>query len=474
MAFTVAKNAWCRNISKGLRFRTVNVSGNGPVSFAIDVYGRLWSWGRSDYGCAGQGNYNYDPALSGYARFTEFNKYQVVEPTLVALADGTIKEDWVKINVGEYSCMGIDKEGRLWGAGNGPGTTEGNCAQFGLPHDSGEDELEWKDGVDPRDNYKYNFFNFTRCAPDYTFKDFAHCYYYTIAIGQDDYLYFFGQDDSDGLTGNSTGSGPYPTFMHETPQLVANIGKKIKLLGTTGDFNYDGYAFVTTDNNVYGIGYVFAWDFDPDWATFDEDTDPMVFNLTGNLPDEDIVHLSFGYALFATLANGDVYGRGPDWVLSRDTDSYYEWVKMPLSRIKYCEESQGGVFAVDYDGRLWTFGHPDYGTGGTVADCRNVYNESVGQSTDRLWKSVAYNHYNWIWTGISNSGHLYAWGSQWWGPHLGIGTNYSSLLNEYGEIDEDPVKESCVPVRCNTPFKDSVDFHWPRPVPTPTPDYYER
>jgi alpha-tubulin suppressor-like RCC1 family protein len=474
MSFTVAKNAWCRNIVKGLKFKTVNVSGNGNANFAIDVYSRLWSWGWGNYGQPGQGNPKYDAALSGLARWTVPENRYIVSPRLVALADGTVKEDWVKINVGDYSSMGIDKDGALWGCGYGSSTRIDNCSSFGLPHDSGEDVYEWKDGVEPRENYQEVFFHMTRCAPDHTFKNFAHCYYHTLMIGNDDKLYFMGEDDSYGLDG-------LPITVDKTynvPTLVANIPTDIKLIANTAEFNYGMYCFVTSDNKIYGVGEE-IWDYYHDGTgDFNPVTDPYVFDITGNLPDVEIVHASAGYtAMFVTLADGTVYGRGGKWYIAQETDSYYEWVKIPIANISYCEHSQIGMFALDHYGNLYSWGLSDFGTGLQVANCFNATAPyyKVIIATKRQWKRVMYNYYNNNWAGIDIHGNLRAWGSQLWGPMLGIGTTDSVLYNDWlGIEDREPVRESCTPLLCEIPDQSSIAFHWPRATHTPTPDYYER
>lgn len=467
MAFTVAKNAWCKNVHSGIRFKKVCAPGNGIAAFAIDEYDRLWSWAESTNGSSSQG----DPEIISQSPLdmNYWDRYYTVSPKPVATNTGEYKRDWVKVMQGENSTMAMDKSGRLWGCGSVQvkSYNYGNCAAFGLPNNSGVHIYEWRDG--PTETWRSNFFNLTRAAPDFTVKDFMHNMYFTQMIGQDDLFYFMGWE-----YGNSFSGGSFMGFTEaywEEPTLSPYLtDTPIKKILATGSFGSLG-GVVTKDNRVLICG--------DDVGSFDAAYDPdveYVIDVTGNLPDIEIIDLAGDYeGMLVLLANGDVYGRGEAYTIGQGlsgVDSYDAWVQVPvLSNITKIGISQTSPWAIDFNGFLYTWGgFNSYEDG----DQCNYHEDFPAIATrHKRWKDVTFNYYNNAYQGVDVEGRLWAWGSQYWSPQLGIGTTYWQSVNDELGIELATVRESCRPVRCDVPF-DTMSFHWPRAVPTPTPDYYER
>jgi hypothetical protein len=471
--FKIVRNAICQFRTGGLLFDKVVSHGNGIADFAIDERGRLWSWGRNYNGETGQGNYEYNSTLSGYDRFTIWTNYHITSPTLVPGFEE--KRDWVKITIGEMASMGMDAEGKLWGAGytaRHSSDTEGNCALFGLPHDSGEAWQEWR-GVGPVGNDQYYFFDFVRCAPGYTFKDFAQCYYYAVMIGQDNLAYFMGSDGYDHVSGYHWDDPDYE-YYRETPTRVPTVTDELKFLAELCEMNYDNWGCVTMDNRILVVGY-YSYVYNEGWV----DPEGYVIDITYNLPDVEIVKVCLTWqGAIALLANGDVYVNGAQTYLggTQGWGPFIAWEKYDeLSNIVDIGMSQTGAWAIDASGDLFVWGALYYRSGIEGLNCSAGGTNVVPTlATNKRWKAVFHNYYQNVWNGIDQYGQLWAWGSQWWGPHLGIGTDWSADFNARAGITEAPVQESCSPQKCNYPDNYTLIGRDHRPKHAPVPRAYKR
>ena len=478
MPFTLEKNGRCL-VSSILKFVKVYEGGEVRAQFAIDELGRAWSWGENHEGYAGQGNPEYNSELSGSARNTNMYNTNILAPRLIQLADGTIKDDWVKFTGGEYSMMGMDEEGRLWACGAGGYTWDDteNCASFGLPHDSGDSYESWR-GIEPDPGDKFFFWYMTRCAPSWTFKDFFHCWYYTVAIGQDDYLYFFGSDLGNGLL--------YPTDDYAdhhvpTPTRIDFLDFKVRKMAQVGGFCYDGCACITADERLICWGWAYAT-----YVGYDISDPAPYADITGSLSGETFKQIFVDYGgIWVLTESGNVYGRGFAWALGAevDDDVWDEWVFI-IDNIAQISISQDKRCARDNSGQLWHWGYGRfiYGTNEDDLeytedsiyghDYHPVYNDSqvpvlAGYSDTIKMKDVQLDYYQSVSCGIDSADRLVAWGHNWWGPHLG---NYTLFYLEWTsseliieaydeEIGEQPY--SVDPQPCTTPEGEITGFLGP-------------
>ena len=459
--FDIIKNAVCVHQAPGLKFTEVCYSGESIAQFGIDEYGRLWSWGNNYFGIGGQGNWQWDrPANVVHNRDAE----RILRPHLCYTNEGKLKSDFVQVQSGEGSSMALDSSGRLWGAGHtlwGYVRADHNCAVFGLPHDSGEDDQEWTTGIS-RDNYQQYFFNFTRAVPNMVVKDYMHNSYYTLLIGPDDRVYYLGRDDIDEISGQASG------FSASEPAAITQLDFAVKKLFHNGCFNYDMAACVTEDNRVivWGSGWYGLTD---TWEVY---TANAFIDITVGLPNEEIIELSISWdGVVATLLNGDV------WQIDI-YDSPIQWNQITeLSNIKYARCSQSGRYALDNDGCLWTWDGTDYGT----LLPWPLYWYPVGRADPHYrFQTLRYNRYNICWQGVDIYGRLVAWGSQSWGPHLGNGTvgNLAWLATSYSGLTQEVVGEmatSYYPQVCDYPEKELITS-WlnQRPFHAAVPRKYER
>jgi hypothetical protein len=438
--FTIINNARCRRLVGGLKFKQVPSPGNSIASFAIDEFDRLWSWGNNwELGSASQGN----PRASGWswAEITVLDNFQISVPRIVEDINGHIKSDWVKIMSGEFSTIAMNESGELWGCGQPfySGLVDGNCACFGLPHDSGEDMRAWQEGVDPIDGHQMNFYNLTRCAPGWTFKDFMHNYYYTHMIGQDNLLYGMGWETG-GAYGGGFGTGNVQMFYDEPTRLTI-ITDPIKLILADGDWANLG-GVVTQDNRVLVWGNRCTM-FDP---AYDGDVE-YVLDITAGLPAGAVIKEFYGSwaSVLVLLENGEVWGiSNYDFYLGM-LDGYapHVWFRVPLEvPIRTCGLSQSAPWAIDTENRLWTWGWADYG----CADPSYPSSDVPCMVENYRWNAITFNQYHGVWIGVLTDGRLMTWGRNSAGPHLGLGTFHNwDYNNRYG-IEESPVWQSYVPV----------------------------
>jgi hypothetical protein len=267
-------------------------------------------------------------------------------------------------------------------------------------------------------------------VPGVTVKDYMHNSYYTLLIGQDDRVYYLG-NDTYAISGNYPG-----TFHASEPALITQLDFPVKKLFHNGCFNYDVAGCITQDNRLIvwgsGVGWLVEfWD-----PAHDQETNNFS-DITDGLPDEEIVDFSICWEGFlATLANGEVW-RVESW------DTPYQWERIEaLPPMQWYRHSQSAMYGLDLDGYLWTE-RADYGT---LLEWPNYAYEPTQSETKWKWKTVRYNRYNVCWQGVDVYGRLLTWGRQSWGPHLGNGTignlawlasSYSGLTQEvYGEMWE--------------------------------------
>ena len=470
LMFKIIKNAVCWNLVPGLKFVDVCYSGESVAQFGIDEYGRLWSWGNNNFGIGGLGNWEWQrpPANVIHNRDNE----RVLRPRLcesreVVGESKFIKTDFVQVQSGEGSSMALDSSGRLWCAGQaqwGGEVIDHNCAVFGLPHDSGEDDQEWTTGIS-RDNWQYYFFHFTRAVPDMLVKDYMHNSYYTLLIGPDDRVYYLGRNDTNGISGQASG------FSASEPAAITQLNFAVKKLFHNGCFNFAMAGCVTEDNRVIVWGdhvsdLVWSWD-----ETHDIETNNFI-DITQGLPAEDIVELSISYNGFmVTLANGEV------WRADYFNEDYpVVWEQWDIPLMQWFRYSQGAWYGLDLNGYLWSY-RADYGT--LVTDPSYVFTPTQADTRYRF-NTLRYNRYNVCWQGIDQYGRLMAWGSQSWGPHLGNGTigNLAWLASSYSGLTQEVAGEQMIsyfPQQCDYPGKEA-DLIWTnqRPFHAAVSRIYER
>ena len=468
--FDIIKNAVCVHQAPGLKFTEVCYSGESVAQFGIDEYGRLWSWGNNYFGIGGQGNRQWErpPANVVHNRDNE----RVLRPRLCESREavgGTkfTKTDFVQVQSGEGSSMALDSSGRLWGAGHtlwGSVVTDHNCAVFGLPHDSGEDDQEWTTGIS-RDNYQQYFFHFTKAVPNMLVKDYMHNTYYTLLIGPDDRVYYLGRNDTNGISGQASG------FSASEPAAITQLDFAVKKLFHNGCFNYAMAGCITQDNRVIVWGWdisdlVWSWD-----ETHDIETNNFI-DITQGLPAEDIVELSISFIGFmVTLANGEV------WRADYYNEAYpIVWERWDIPPMQWFRYSQTSWYGLDLENHLWSYG-ADWGT----LMASPTYAHTPTQADPRYrFQTLRYNRYNVCWQGVDIYGRLVAWGSQSWGPHLGNGTigNLAWLTSSYSGLTQEVAGEmatSYYPQVCDYPGKELITS-WlnQRPFHAAVPRKYER
>lgn len=434
-------------------WKTITVCGEGTSTFAIDRDGHMWSWGRSAYYDVGQGDYQLIPRNYTYSRYTIPENYLVVKPRLVYTNTGEIKDDWVKITRGESSTMAMDSSGQLWGCGMGSFSNEdtANCATFGLPQDSGNDEFEWQDGVDPRVAHQYYFFKMTEVVPGFVAKDFVCNTYYTLLLGTDNLVYWVGTDDVYSTSGQPENffSPDWDEYNVITPTRIVGLNDEVKFLMLDGGFTYDIAGCVTMDNKVL------IWGYGASYLIDEYDYESPITDVSAGLPSGVNVVSFYGaswWNLTVLLANGDVYVLGTSYAFDDGPGWYPEFTKIPgLSNIVSIDGSQTSACGIDSTGDLYTWDYGDYQNGLDDEGWGDSHPLPEISTVGTKWNMLVYNYYQSVWAGIDSEGRLMTWGSQSWGPHLGIGTAYNQTQNDMLGITIPPVTESLVPVVCVYP-----------------------
>lgn len=361
-----------------LRYKWVSLGRTqaSQSSNGIDELGRMFTWGQDREGQSGQGG-----LISGVECATQ-------------LGSAT---NWVKASSGEKSTIAHNESNELWGWGDQQYTDN---SAFGLP----------PPGVE--------YYTPVRVAPGYNFKDVAHDYYHTLAIGMDNKLYTFGSNHDYTL-----GAGVTEGDNFMTPILNPTLLADIKLI----DCEYLVNIAVTTDDKVYVWGENF-WDWcGPGFFNYQIPTE-----VTGLVipVGETIVECTIcNYGVLILLSNGELWAAG-DGLLFGDQCAVYPAGTATFQRVtelsarnivKVKATSLGGtsVFVVDSDGNIWGFSDdPDWYTGNAIPPVYNTWN-SIGD-TNVTYIDVVNNTHNQVYQAIDDQGYLWTWGSQAWGPHLAL------------------------------------------------------
>jgi alpha-tubulin suppressor-like RCC1 family protein len=368
-------------------------------STAIDENGRIFTWGQNFEGFCGQG----DP---------EWVSPSYLHPELVDIESPTqvgTSSNWVKADSGELSTIAINSDGELWGWG----IATDDCAPFALPYD----------------DINYIFYTPVRVAPGYTFKDFAHDYYHTLAIGTDDKLYVWGGND-----GYALGIGSDETIIQRTPLLHTYITDDIKFVGCGLLCN----AVVTTDNKVYVWGDLWGYASIDGYESFISSTPVEVLGLPFG---SEIVGMDIDYGGVAVvLSNGQVWAAGDSYLFMDDETSFpdgtdtFQLLTKFSDRVatKVIVECMGTFTIAILDNHGNVFGWSDvedWVTGAPIEDYDwyNPFYFNVNYPGQRKFTDFSVNSYNGVGLAIHKSGCLMTSGSQRWGTHLGLGVDSDAV-----------------------------------------------
>lgn len=402
MAYRFLMNAECPNEFTRYKWVSLGRTQASQSSNGIDELGRIFTWGQNHSGQCGQGNPEYiAPGTWGKPDLENIE-------CATQLGSAT---NWVKSCSGELSTIALNSVNELWGWGRSdfPG-----CSSFGLPIDSGEGSQTWMGVPDPG-NETY-FFMPVRVAPGYNFKDVAHDYYHTLAIGMDDKLYSFGNNWANALgAGVAFGNNFHIPILN--PTLIADI----KLI----DCEFFVNVAITTDDKVYIWGESF-------WSWPAVINYPIPTEITGLvLPvGVTIVDCSVnGYGVLVVLSNGEIWAVGDELIFGDQGVSYplgsttFKQVTALSAKniVKVQATLLGGhsIFVIDSSGNIYGFSSdPDWYTGNSIAPTVNTWN--VIADVAKTYVSVVNNTHNNVYQAIDDQGYLWTWGSQGWGPHLAI------------------------------------------------------
>ena len=371
------------------------------ASAAIDERGRLFTWGQNYWGQCGQGDKSIDSRLHEIEFCTQL----------------TNAENWIKVGGGEACLMAINREGALWAWGS----NSDDCSQWGLPPGT----------------YGSVAYTPIRCTPGYLFKDFAFDGYHTIAIGQDDKLYSFGDNSYWALGIGGVKGNPYAT-----PQLNPTITEDVKLI----DCELFCNVAVTVSNKVYAFGGEGWWYSDNVWETYDTG---VPWEVTGLPSGIDVIDVKLTYwGIVVLLEDGTVWKAGDSGFLcdgtgigAGGTDNFVqvtEFSAMNITKIRLTGLGSFGMFVLSDEGNI--YGWVDEGEiswSGNSIVAANGQQHLIGAEYpgNVQFVDMAVNSHNQFAMAIDSNGWLWTWGTQWWGSHLGIGAKSRSGS---GTLDSDP------------------------------------
>lgn len=376
MAYEFLMNAECPR--EFLRYKWVSLGRTqaSQSSNGIDELGRMITWGQNGYGRSGQGD------------------SEISIPCATQLGSAT---NWIKACSGEISTIALNLDNELWGWG----FSEEHCEPFGLPPGSGDDGGSI-------------FYTPTRVAPGYDFKDVAHDYYHTLAIGLDNKLWTWGMNYDYAL-----GAGFVDDLGVMTPTLNPTLTDDIKLI----DCEYLANVAVTTNDKVYVWGYFWLY------SSFDYQIPTEVTGLV--IPaGETIVNCNIcGYGVLILLSNGELWVAGHKELFGDQGVAYptgtaifkqvTELAARNIVKLKATALGSISVFVIDSDGNIWGFSDdPDWYTGNATPPVWNTWN-SIGD-TNVTYIDVINNTHQRVYQAIDDQGYLWTWGYQGWGPHLAI------------------------------------------------------
>ena len=410
MPYNHLMNARCLDGFPRCKWAKLGRTGASQASVAIDELGRLFTWGQNYWGQCGQG----DPCWSAGVE---------LHPELEEIEFATqlgAERNWIKSTSGEYSSMALNTKGELWGWGE----AEDNCEAFGLPLDSGVSHTQCFTGV-PIPGSMNLFYFPVLCTPSYLWKDFAHCYYYTLGIGLDNKLYSWGMNYDYGLGASVTEGVGFAT-----PILNPTLTADIKLV----DCELMCNAAVTVDDRVYVWG-VDWWQNQASW-NFDSEVPMEITGLV--IPSgETIVSISVSYWLgvIVLLSNGELHAAGSSFLFGDQGVAYptgtqtfqrvtcFDPKKIVMAKITALGAS--ALWVIDENGNIWGWSEgndhfvgndpdpsPDWELPNLIAS------EYEGQN---VFIDAVLNTHNITFQAIDDRGYLWTWGWQGWGPHLAIG-----------------------------------------------------
>lgn len=388
MAYRLLMNAECPR--EFLRYKWVSLGRTqaSQGSNAIDELGRMFTWGQNGNGQSGQGD------SESYI------------PCATQLGSAT---NWVKASSGEISTVALNSDHELWGWGE----SENDCESFGLPPGSGDDG--WNEFYVP-----------TRVAPGYLFKDVAHDYYHTVAVGLDNKLYTWGMNYSYALgAGFAGGVGVI------TPTINPTLTADIKFI----DCEFLVNVAVTTDDKVYIWGENFWY-----YPGLDYQIPTEVIGFI--IPvGESIIDISVSaMGVILVLSNGEVWAAGSGELFGDNETAYpigtpvFKQVTELAAKsiVKVRSTGLGGtsVFVIDSGGNIWGFSfEDDWYTGNLIPPIWNTWNLIGAEAPDqRKYVDVVNNTHQRVYQAIDDQGYLWTWGYQGWGPHLAICVDKTEVM----------------------------------------------
>jgi len=450
MVYSMIRNGKCLEGFGRCKWKSLGRTGASQSSNAIDERGRLFTWGQNNVGESGQGN----PRYISYQNYERPDLLRIERATQLGYA-----ENWVKACSGEESTVALNKHGELWGWGY----SIADCATFALPEDSGESKQTWM-GI-PIPGHEQIFYTPVRVAPGQLFKDVAHDFYHTLAIGMDDKLYSFGDKYSLGIP-------PFDTDLH-IPTRVDLISEDVKLI----DCELECSIVITTDDKVYVFGDLSFYD----GADPARDDPRYPWKVPGLIiPDgETIVGCSTSYlGAYVWLSNGETWGVGIDiFGNSYPVAEEFNFVKIPflegkdIIKVNHCALGGETTMAIDRQGNIWGLGYNDWMSGNEVVIPYNDWGLviSIVEGEHKFIDAINNTHQNCC-MAIGEDGYLWTWGWQNWGPHLAIGAVYSIV----SYLDDDPeeldvVKSSldAILAKPAIDFEGSETTHNIRPIEEP-------
>ena len=390
MAYRLERNGKCEDGFKRCKWASLGRTMASQSSNAIDELGRIFTWGRNYYSQCGQG-----PGTSNdYLTYIEF-------ATQLGSAN-----NWVKACSGELSTIAINTKGELWGWGR----SDDDCEPFGLPPLSG-------------DNGDTIFYYPRLVTPGYLWKDFTHDYYHTMAIDANDKLWVWGMDYDYAFGMGGVGGGSAIPIQHTL------LTDDVKLI----DCEYLCNIAVTTDDKVY----IWGDNYSVFWAVSALETPYEVLGLTIP-PGETIIEATASYmGITILLSDGSLWAAGDGRIFGDVgvTGDSTILIKVPffigkgVVKVRNTALGSRSVFVIDDQGNIWGWGTESYVLGNTIVQVYNSFQLVINNfEGEHKWIDVVNNEHNLCFQAIDESGYMYTWGYQGWGPHLAIGAASSTAL----------------------------------------------